>query len=39
VTGLVPEIVEMKLKEKLDPAYKLQQPSLAEVSRRRKKKA
>jgi pantetheine-phosphate adenylyltransferase len=39
VKGLVPEIVEQKLKEKLDPAYKLQESSLMEVPRRRKKKA
>jgi pantetheine-phosphate adenylyltransferase len=38
VKGLVPEIVEQKLREKLDPAYKLQ-PELIEVSKKRKKKA
>lgn len=39
VKGLVPEIVEQKLREKLDPAYKLQGPELVEGPRRRKKKA
>ena len=41
VKGLVPEVVEQKLREKLDPAYKLQlqQADLIEVPRRRKKKA
>jgi pantetheine-phosphate adenylyltransferase len=39
VKGLVPEIVEQKLREKLDPAYKLGATQLVEVPRRRKKKA
>ena len=39
VKGLVPEIVEQKLREKLDPAYKQGGTQLAEVPRRRKKKA
>ena len=41
VKGLVPEVVEQKLREKLDPAYRLQlqQADLIEVPRRRKKKA
>ena len=39
VKGLVPEVVERKLREKLDPAYKLQDPNLMEVPKRRKKKA
>lgn len=39
VKGLVPEVVEQKLHEKLDPAYKLQEAKVVEVSRRRKKKA
>ncbi|HZQ94644.1 MAG TPA: pantetheine-phosphate adenylyltransferase [Candidatus Sulfotelmatobacter sp.] len=39
VKGLVPEAVEQKLREKLDPAYKLQEANVMEVSRRRKKKA
>jgi len=39
VKGLVPEIVEQKLREKLDPAYKLGETQLVEVPRRRKKKA
>ena len=39
VKGLVPEIVEQKLREKLDPAYKLGRTQLVEVSRRRKRKA
>lgn len=39
VKGLVPEIVEQKLREKLDPAYKLGDAQLVEVPRRRKRKA
>src|SRR5208283_5265577 len=39
VKGLVPEAVEQKLHEKLYPAYKLGEPALVEVHRRRKKKA
>jgi len=39
VKGLVPEVVEQKLREKLDPAYKLQETNVIEVPRRRKKKA
>jgi pantetheine-phosphate adenylyltransferase len=39
VKGLVPEVVEQKLHEKLDPAYKLQGTNVIEVPRRRKKKA
>jgi pantetheine-phosphate adenylyltransferase len=39
VNELVPEAVEQKLREKLDPAYKLQQAEIIEVPRRRKKKA
>jgi pantetheine-phosphate adenylyltransferase len=39
VRGLVPEVVEQRLREKLDPAYKLQQTNVIEVPRRRKKKA
>ena len=39
VKGFVPEIVEQKLREKLDPAYKLGETQLVEVPRRRKKKA
>ena len=39
VKGLVPEVVEQKLREKLDPAYKLRDPELKEVPRRRKRKA
>jgi pantetheine-phosphate adenylyltransferase len=39
VKGLVPEVVEQKLREKLDPAYKLGEVNLVEVPRRRKKKA
>lgn len=39
VKGLVPEVVERKLREKLDPAYKLQEANLIEVPKRRKKKA
>ena len=39
VKGLVPEIVEQKLREKLDPAYKLRDAQITEVPRRRKKKA
>ena len=43
VKGLVPEVVEQKLREKLEPAYKLQDTKLIEVpkvrEKRRKKKA
>jgi pantetheine-phosphate adenylyltransferase len=39
VKGLVPEVVEQKLREKLDPAYKLHDANLTEVPRRRKRKA
>jgi pantetheine-phosphate adenylyltransferase len=43
VKGLVPDLVEQKLREKLDPAYKLRDVSVIEVptktERRRKKKA
>jgi pantetheine-phosphate adenylyltransferase len=39
VRGLVPEVVEQKLREKLDPAYKLQELNVIEVPRKRKKKA
>ena len=39
VKGLVPEIVEQKLREKLDPAYKLGEAHISEVPRRRKRKA
>ena len=39
VKGLVPEAVERKLREKLDPAYKLQEANLIEVPKRRKRKA
>jgi len=39
VKGLVPELVEQKLREKLDPAYKLGETQPVEVPRRRKKKA
>jgi pantetheine-phosphate adenylyltransferase len=39
VKGLVPEVVDKKLREKVDPAYKLQEANVIEVPRRRKKKA
>jgi pantetheine-phosphate adenylyltransferase len=39
VKGLVPEIVEQKLRERLDPAYKLGRGQVIEVPRRRKRKA
>jgi len=39
VKDLVPEAVEQKLREKLDPAYKLRDAQLIEVPRKRKKKA
>jgi pantetheine-phosphate adenylyltransferase len=41
VKDLVPEAVEQKLREKLDPAYKLRQPNVVDLSkaRRRKRKA
>jgi pantetheine-phosphate adenylyltransferase len=38
VKGLVPEVVEQKLRQKLESAYKLNEARVAEVSRRRKKK-
>ena len=38
VKGLVPEIVEQKLREKLDPAYKLRDERMLEVLERRGKK-
>jgi pantetheine-phosphate adenylyltransferase len=39
VKGLVPEAVEQKLREKLDPAYKLGEPQFVEAPRRRRRKA
>ena len=39
VKGLVPELVERKLREKLDPAYKLEERSVIDSPKRRKKKA
>ena len=39
IKGLVPEVVEQKLREKLDPAYKLAEGNLIEVPKKRKKKA
>ena len=39
VKGLVPEVVEQRLREKLDPAYKLAEVNLIEVPKKRKKKA
>jgi pantetheine-phosphate adenylyltransferase len=39
VKGLVPVVVEQKLKEKLDPAFKLQDARLIEVPKKRKRKA
>src|SRR3954464_8585318 len=39
VKGLVPEAVEQRLRQKLDPVYKLGDTQLIEVPRRRKKKA
>jgi pantetheine-phosphate adenylyltransferase len=39
VRDLVPEAVEEKLREKLDPAYKLRDVQVIEVPRKRKKKA
>jgi hypothetical protein len=48
VKGLVPEVVEQKLREKLDPAYKLRDARVSEVlgkrdldkrDKKRKKKA
>ena len=38
VKGLVPEIVEIRLREKLDPAFKLRDTHNIEVPRRRKRK-
>jgi pantetheine-phosphate adenylyltransferase len=39
VKGLVPEAVEQKLREKLEPAYKLRDIQRVEVSKRRKRKS
>jgi pantetheine-phosphate adenylyltransferase len=39
VKDLVPDAVEQKLREKLDPAYKLRDTQLVEVPRKRKRKA
>jgi pantetheine-phosphate adenylyltransferase len=39
VKDLVPDAVEQKLREKLDPAYKLRDPKIIEVPRKRKRKA
>ena len=39
VSELVPEAVEQKVREKLDPAYKLRETNVIEVPKRRKKKA
>jgi pantetheine-phosphate adenylyltransferase len=39
VKGLVPDVVEQKLREKVDPAYKLRESNVIEVPRKRKKKA
>lgn len=39
VKGLVPDVVEQKLREKLDSAYKLAEVNLMEVPKKRKKKA
>src|ERR1700722_18002155 len=39
VKGLVPEVVEQKLREKLEPAYKLRDIQRVEVSKRRKRKS
>jgi pantetheine-phosphate adenylyltransferase len=39
VKDLVPDAVEEKLREKLDPAYKLRDVQVIEVPRKRKKKA
>ena len=39
VRGLVPEVVEQKLREKLDLPYKLQGSSQTEVPKKRKKKS
>jgi pantetheine-phosphate adenylyltransferase len=38
VKGLVPELVEHRLREKLDPAYKLHDARFTDVPRRRKKR-
>jgi pantetheine-phosphate adenylyltransferase len=39
VKDLVPEAVEHRVRQKIDPAYKLQETNLIEVPKRRKKKA
>lgn len=38
VRGLVPEVVEQKLREKLEPAYKLQNARGTEVTKKKRKK-
>jgi pantetheine-phosphate adenylyltransferase len=39
VKGLVPDAVDKKLREKLDPAYKLKEAKVIQVPKRRKRKA
>ena len=39
VKGLVPEVVDLKLRQKLDPAYKLGEARVEAVPRKRKRKA
>jgi pantetheine-phosphate adenylyltransferase len=39
VKGLVPEVVDLKLRQKLDPAYKLGEAQSEAVPRKRKRKA
>jgi hypothetical protein len=39
VGGLVPDVVEQKLREKLEPAYKLRDPQVVKFPKKRKKKS
>jgi pantetheine-phosphate adenylyltransferase len=39
VGGLVPDVVERKLRERLEPAYKLRDPHVMKVRKKRKKKS
>jgi pantetheine-phosphate adenylyltransferase len=39
VGGLVPDVVEQKLRQKLEPAYKLRDPQATGASRKRKRKS
>jgi pantetheine-phosphate adenylyltransferase len=39
VGGLVPDVVEQKLRERLEPAYKLRDPHVMKIPKKRKKKS